>query len=29
VWLTGQDGYLVHTMKGAHQTQTLKGQKAE
>jgi hypothetical protein len=29
VWLPGQDGYLVHTMKGAHQTQTLKGQKAE
>ncbi|HEX8812329.1 MAG TPA: hypothetical protein VF742_10090 [Terracidiphilus sp.] len=29
VWLPGQDGYLVHSMKGAHQTQTLKGQKAE
>src|ERR1019366_8673518 len=27
VWLPGTDGFLVHTMKGAHQTQTIKGQK--
>lgn len=25
VWLTGQDGFLVHTTKGAHQTQIVKG----
>lgn len=25
VWLAGQDGFLVHTTKGAHQTQTVKG----
>jgi len=24
VWVTGQDGYLVHKTKGAHQTQVLK-----
>jgi hypothetical protein len=29
VWLQGADGFLVHTMKGAHKTQTLKGQKAK
>ncbi len=29
VWLPGADGFLVHTMKGAHQTQTIKGQKAK
>jgi hypothetical protein len=29
VWLEGADGFLVHTMKGAHKTQILKGQKAE
>src|SRR5271157_463036 len=29
VWLQGADGFLVHTMKGAHQTQTIKGQKAK
>ena len=29
VWLPGADGFLVHTMKGAHKTQTLKGQKAK
>jgi hypothetical protein len=29
VWLPGTDGFLVHTMKGAHQTQTIKGQKAK
>ena len=26
VWLQGADGFLVHTMKGAHKTQTIKGQ---
>ncbi len=29
VWLQGGDGFLVHTMKGAHKTQTIKGQKAK
>jgi len=29
VWLQGADGFLVHTMKGAHKTQTLKGEKAK
>ena len=29
VWLQGVDGFLVHTMKGAHQTQTIKGQKTK
>jgi hypothetical protein len=29
VWLPGADGFLVHTMKGAHTTQTIKGQKAK
>lgn len=29
VWLPGADGFLVHAMKGAHKTQTLKGQKAK
>ena len=29
VWLQGADGFLIHTMKGAHQTQTVKGQKAK
>jgi hypothetical protein len=28
VWLPGEDGFLVHTTKGAHQNQTVKGQKA-
>jgi len=27
VWLPGGDGFLVHAMKGAHQTQTIKGVK--
>ena len=27
VWLQGEDGFLVHTTKGAHKTQTIKGQK--
>jgi hypothetical protein len=29
VWLPGGDGLLVHTTKGAHQTQTVKGQIAK
>jgi hypothetical protein len=29
VWLPGVDGFLVHTLKGAHKTQTIKGQKAK
>jgi hypothetical protein len=29
VWLPGADGFLIHTMKGAHQTQTIKGRKAK
>jgi hypothetical protein len=29
VWLQGADGFLVHTMKGAHKTQIIKGQKAK
>jgi hypothetical protein len=29
VWLPGADGFLVHTLKGAHKTQTLQGQKAK
>ncbi len=29
VWLPGTDGFLVHTLKGAHKTQVLKGQKAQ
>jgi hypothetical protein len=28
VWLPGQDGCLLHVMKGAHSRQTIKGQKA-
>jgi hypothetical protein len=27
VWLLGEDGYLIHVTKGAHQNQTIKGQK--
>ncbi len=26
VWLSGQDGYLVHTTKGAHKTRIVKGE---
>jgi hypothetical protein len=26
VWLSGQEGYLVHTTKGAHKNQTVKGE---
>ncbi len=29
VWLQGADGFLIHTMKGAHTTQTIKGEKAK
>ena len=29
VWLPGAEGYLVHTTKGAHKTQIVKGQKAK
>jgi len=28
VWLQGEDGFLLHTMKGAHKTQIIKGQRA-
>jgi hypothetical protein len=26
VWLGGPEGYLIHTTKGAHKTQTIKGE---
>ena len=26
VWLSGQDGYLVHTTKGAHKNKVIKGE---
>ena len=29
VWLPGADGFLVHTLKGAHKTQAIQGQKAK
>ncbi len=29
VWLPGEDGFLIHTTKGAHQNQTIKGQKSK
>jgi len=29
VWLPGEDGYLVHTTKGAHQNKVIKGQLAK
>jgi hypothetical protein len=29
VWLPGEDGLRVHTIKGAHQTQVVIGQKAK
>ena len=29
VWLPGEGGFLVHTTKGAHQTQTIKGEAAQ
>jgi hypothetical protein len=28
VWLPGTDGFLIHTTKGAHKSQTIKAQKA-
>lgn len=28
VWLPGEDGFLVHLTKGAHQNKTIKGHKA-
>ena len=27
VWLSGKEGYLVHTTKGAHKHQTIKGER--
>jgi hypothetical protein len=29
VWLSGEEGFLIHTTKGAHQNQTVKGQRAQ
>ena len=29
VWLEGADGFLVHTLKGAHKSQIIKGQRAK
>jgi hypothetical protein len=29
VWLPGEEGFLIHTTKGAHQNQIVKGQKAK
>ena len=29
VWLPGAEGYLVHEMKGAHKSETLKGERAK
>jgi len=29
VWLPGEDGFLIHTTKGAYQNQTIKGQRAK
>lgn len=29
VWMPGEDGFLIHTTKGAHQDQTVKGQVAK
>ena len=29
VWLAGEDGFLVHVTKGAHQNQVVKGAKAK
>lgn len=29
VWLSGQDGYLIHTTKGAHKSQVVKGEAAK
>ena len=27
VWLPGADGYVIHELKGAHETKTIKGEK--
>jgi hypothetical protein len=29
VWLPGEEGYLIHTTKGAHQNKIVKGEKAK
>ena len=29
VWLPGAEGFLIHSMKGAHKTQTIKGEKSK
>jgi hypothetical protein len=29
VWVQGADGFLIHTLKGAHTTQTIKGHKTK
>ena len=29
VWLSGQEGYLIHTTKGAHKSQVVKGETAK
>jgi hypothetical protein len=29
VWLSVEEGFLIHTTKGAHQSQTVKGQKVQ
>jgi len=29
VWFPGADGFLIHAFKGAHKSQTIKGQKAK
>jgi hypothetical protein len=29
VWLSGQEGYLIHTTKGAHKNQVVKGEAAK
>ena len=29
VWVPGAEGFLIHTLKGAHKTQIIKGQKAK
>jgi hypothetical protein len=28
-WLPGQNGFLIHSFKGAHQTQVVKGEIAK
>ena len=29
LWLPGEEGFLIHTTKGAHQNKTVKGEKAK